>query len=94
MINAYIKALKKQSRKYVRRCKKEGYTFSQKGDFFNDYISIYKANLKRLGTPAHSSVFFNKVLEHLPSNTEIWSIKDGEKVIGAQLALKYKDCFY
>jgi len=86
--------LKKHTRKYVRRCEKEGYSFHIDGDFFHDFMTIYKNNLKRLGTPAHPSLFFKKMIEHLPENTKIWAIKDGEKVIGAQLALMYKDHFY
>ena len=87
-------ALNKYTRKYVRKCEKEGYTFHREGDFFNDFIKIYQANLKRLGTPAHPALFFKKILAHLPDNAKLWAIKDGEKIIGTQLALMYKDHFY
>jgi len=84
----------KYTRKYVRRCEKEGYTFHSEGNFFDDFMKIYQANLKRLGTPTHPSLFFKKIFEHMPDNAKLWAIKDGEKVIGTQLALMYKDYLY
>jgi FemAB-related protein (PEP-CTERM system-associated) len=81
-------------RNCVRKAEKAGLKVEVCGlERLEDFYRIYSINMRDLGSPAHSSLFFQKVFNHLPDNIHLFLVQRGTEVIGAAACLKFRDSF-
>jgi FemAB-related protein (PEP-CTERM system-associated) len=83
--------LNSKVRNQVRKAEKTGVTAAVGSEQFPAYFSIYRQNLRDLGTPTHSMRWFQATCDLFPEETTaIVCSVEGEPVAGAQL-LFFKD---
>jgi len=82
--------LKKNKRKTISKSKKQDLTFNWTNRVDNFY-RLFSHNMRDLGTPVHSKVFFKTILEEFPNNSKILEVKRDDNVIYAAFYLFYRD---
>lgn len=85
------RAFKAKLRNQIRKAEKEQLKTQWTGsDGLMDFYSVYAHNMRDLGSPPHSFVFFERVLAEF-SDARILLVRLGKKVIGGGVCLVFKD---
>ncbi len=85
------KGLSSERRNRIRKAKKSGLS-TEIGhmEFLPTFYDIWAANMRDLGSPAHSYEFFEKVLTEFKNNTGIILVKHDNIHIGGAIYFAYK----
>ncbi len=85
------KKIPSERRNRIRKAKKDGLHVEVHGvERLEDFYRIYSTNMRDLGSPVHSILFFQKVFEHLSESVQLFLVFKRRNVIGAAVCLKYK----
>jgi FemAB-related protein (PEP-CTERM system-associated) len=57
----------------------------------DDFYRVYSENMRDLGTPSHSCLFFRQVLEVFPDETGLIMLHKGKEPVGGMLTFRFKD---
>ena len=85
------KDMRKDKKKGVKKAKKSNLGVEWSDETVDDFYNIYTKNMRDLGTPVHSSTFFQNILLEFPKNVKILNIKYGGVVICSKFLLYYKN---
>jgi FemAB-related protein (PEP-CTERM system-associated) len=73
-------------RNQVRKAEKSGLTVQSGGsDLVPEFYEIYSQNMRDLGSPPHSQLFFSRLVEAFPDAARIYVVRLNEKALGAGL---------
>ncbi|MFQ5863475.1 MAG: FemAB family XrtA/PEP-CTERM system-associated protein [Candidatus Brocadiales bacterium] len=85
------KKIPSERRNRIRKAEKAGLHVEVHGaERLEDFYCIYSTNMRDLGSPAHSLLFFQKVFQYFPESAQLFLVFDGKKVVGAAVCLKFK----
>lgn len=76
-------------RNQVRKAQRSGLNVVLGQNQLPEFYSIYSRHIKTLGTPVHSFLFFQKIIEYLKDSTDILTVRINDKVIGAMFITKF-----
>ncbi|MCF6100420.1 FemAB family XrtA/PEP-CTERM system-associated protein [Mesorhizobium muleiense] len=75
----------------VRKAQRAGVEFSRAGhEALDDFYRVFSKNMRDLGTPVHSPVFFRSILEST-ADSQILLVRLGGKPVAAALAMRTGD---
>jgi len=60
-------------------------------EYLEAFHFIFKKNMRHLGTPAFPIRFFREILKHFPQNSNIFVVKDKERVVSGMFLFWFKD---
>ena len=75
-------SIKSPVRSRVRKGIKNELEFDTGNNYFNDFYKVYATNMRDLGTPVHSKLFFVNLLKTFDDLIKIMVVKHRKKVIG------------
>ncbi len=79
-------------RSQIRRPKKEGMTCTISGErLLNDFYIVFARNMRDLGSPVHSYVFFENILKYLDRNAKIGIVYYQKEPVAAGLIIHFHD---
>lgn len=80
-----------ERRNRIKKAEKAGLHVEVHGpERLGDFYRIYSTNMRDLGSPTHSLLFFEKVFQYLPENAQLFLAHKDRKVIGAAFCLNYR----
>ena len=86
------KALNAKVRNQVRKATKSGLTVHWEGpDGLREFYEVFAENMRDLGSPVHSQMFFRMLFQEYGENSSILLVRKDQKVIGGGVCLKFKD---
>jgi FemAB-related protein (PEP-CTERM system-associated) len=79
-------------RNQVRKAERSGLTAEWDGaNRLDDFLPIYDARMRELGSPAHDRRFFQAMLDRFGDRARVLIVRKGSEAIGGLVALSYKD---
>jgi FemAB-related protein (PEP-CTERM system-associated) len=81
-------------RNQVRKATKAGLEPRWSRDQLDEFYSVYSDNMRRLGTPAHSKELFRNLQNHVPTFTNLLTIRLGGQAVAAMFILGFRDQLY
>lgn len=79
-------------RNQVRKAERAGLTAEWGGaERLNDFLPVYDARMRELGSPAHDRRFFQATLETFGPRARVLIVQKGSEAIGGLVALSFKD---
>lgn len=79
-------------RNQVRKAEKSGLEAEIVGKSnLSNFYEIFSYNMRDLGSPVHSSFFFENILNEFPKFSDIIAVKSDGKTIGSAIAIYFKD---
>jgi len=92
-INQLWDNLDRKVRNMIRKGEKNNLQFETGSDLNDiaDFYDIYSQNMKNLGTPVHSELFFKKIHHFFPGNVIIAKVKKHEENIASLFLIKFKN---
>lgn len=79
-------------RNQVRKAERAGLTADWGGaDHLHEFLPIYDARMRELGSPAHDRRFFQATLDTFGSRARVLIVRKGPEAIGGLVALGFKD---
>jgi serine/alanine adding enzyme len=79
-------------RSQIRRPSKEGMTCTISGEcLLNDFYIVFARNMRDLGSPVHSPVFFKNIVKYLNQNARIGIVYYQRKPVAAGLIIHFHD---
>jgi FemAB-related protein (PEP-CTERM system-associated) len=81
-------------RNQVRKATKSGLEPRWGKDQLDEFYSIYSDNMRHLGTPVHSKGLFRSLQDHLPTFTDLLTIRLGDQAVAAMFILGFRDQLY
>lgn len=75
----------------VRQAERFGLTSEQGHHCLTDFYGIMAANMRRLGTPVHSRLFYENVLACFGDRASIILVRQGANAISGALLLRHRD---
>ncbi|HHT9154164.1 MAG TPA: GNAT family N-acetyltransferase, partial [Candidatus Hypogeohydataceae bacterium YC40] len=85
------KKIPPERRNRIKKAEKAGLHAEAHGpERLEDFYHIYSTNMRDLGSPAHSLLFFQKVFQYLPDNAQLFLVLQERNIIGAAVCLKFK----
>ena len=75
----------------VRQAERFGLTSDEGHHYLPEFYDIMAANMRRLGTPVHSRLFYEWVLECFEDRATLFIVRQGTRVIGGALVLRHRD---
>ncbi len=86
------KALTSERRNRIRKAKKSNLEASFFGpEAVDEFYDIFAVNMRDLGSPVHSKLFFVNIMKIFDTRTKIILIKQNSRTIGAALCFFFKD---
>jgi FemAB-related protein (PEP-CTERM system-associated) len=83
---------KSKLRSQIKRPQKEGIEFKIGSmDLLNDFYTVFRLNMRDLGSPVHSRSFISSVLESFGSSAHVGVVYNMAKPIAAGIILKHRD---
>jgi FemAB-related protein (PEP-CTERM system-associated) len=93
-LDSQWKTFNTKLRNQIRKAMKSGLSVRVSHiDMLNDFYIVFSRNMRDLGTPVYSKVFFRNILETFPYLTKIFSVFLDKKVIASGIAIWFKDTF-
>ncbi|WP_320041045.1 FemAB family XrtA/PEP-CTERM system-associated protein [uncultured Desulfobacter sp.] len=87
LLNSFPSKLRSQ----IKRPLKAGMTFSIGGrEFVDAFYDVFKVNMRDLGSPVHSKLFFKKIFEHFTDKARIGIVKYNKIIVAAGVIISYK----
>jgi FemAB-related protein (PEP-CTERM system-associated) len=79
-------------RNQVRKAGRAGLTVERGGvDRLHEFMPIYAARMRELGSPAHDARFFRTTFDQFGSRARVLIVRKGSEAIGGLVALTFKD---
>lgn len=85
-----MQTLNRNKRKSIYKSLKNNLSYEWTTDT-SDFYRIFAENMKDLGSPFHSILFFDNIIKYFPSNSKVLVVKADSKVIYSAFYLFYKD---
>lgn len=82
--------LKKDTREAIRRAERTGLTAERGHHLLDPFYQVMARNMRKLGTPVHSQLFYRTILAQFGPNSEILAVRWKSAVISAVLLLRYR----
>ena len=90
--NSQWKAFNPKLRNQIRKAEKSGLSFRVSGaDGLPEFYEVFARNMRDLGTPVYSRIFFDKILEVFPRSTRISSVLHNGQIIAAGIVSTFRD---
>ncbi len=84
------KRMSSKRRNKIRMAEKTGMHVEIHGaERLEDFYRIYSTNMRDLGSPVHSLLFFQKIFQYLPEKVHLFLALKEEMIIGASICLKF-----
>lgn len=83
--------LDKDTRAAIRQAERFGLTSSEENDCLSEFYEIMATNMRRLGTPMHSRLFYDQILASFGKRARIILVRQGTKAIAGALLLGHRD---
>jgi serine/alanine adding enzyme len=83
-------SFKPKVRNQIRKAQKYGFEVKWGAQHLDSFYKIYSKNMHDLGTPVHSKVFFEKIIEKFPTETNLITIYKGTTAVASMFLMKYK----
>ena len=83
------KRLGDKVRNQIRKAQRSGLSLRWGRDQAQELYGIYSQNMGRLGTPVHSRRFIQEILSNFPAQTDLLTVRLGDRAIGAMLVFKH-----
>ena len=77
------KTINSKVRNSVRKGIKSELEFDLGKDYFDDFYRVFATNMRDLGTPVHSKLFFKHLIQIFHDRIEIFVVKHQGKVVGS-----------
>ena len=84
------KALSAKVRNLVRKGRNKGLIVRRGPDYLDAFYQIYAANMRDLGTPVHSKIWFATILATFPREVEILVVFSDDQPIASMFLFKYQ----
>jgi serine/alanine adding enzyme len=86
------KALDTRIRTKVRKSMSFGMTSEFGGaELLTDFYSVWSENMRDLGTPAYSPVFFREIVEAFPCNTHVCVVRHEGRPVAVSFLIGFRD---
>jgi len=90
-INQMLKRIPSERRNRIKKCQKVGLTATMVGaEGVDDFYRVFKVNMRDLGSPVHSKLFFEEMFRHIKDNVKIAFVRFEGMTIGAALCLFWR----
>jgi FemAB-related protein (PEP-CTERM system-associated) len=89
---ALMNGFKSKLRSQIRKAEKNGLTFSwgTRADI-DGYYAVFSENMRDLGSPVHSKVWFNSILSHYADRARLGIVRNEEEIVGGCILLSVGD---
>ena len=77
-------------RNAIRKAEKSEIKIDKGHNYLDDFYKIFSINIRDLGTPVDSKLFFQELIKTFPNKTDIYVAKLKDQVIGALFLIKHK----
>ncbi len=82
-------------RNQIRKSLKSGMTATWTGkEGLSDFYRVFATNMRDLGSPVHSRIFFASILDEFPDSARFILVHKGSETIGGGLCLLFKDTVF
>ncbi|MFH0781447.1 MAG: FemAB family XrtA/PEP-CTERM system-associated protein [Pseudomonadota bacterium] len=82
------KGFKSKLRSQVRKAEKNGLTFRFADENIDDFYSIFRINMRDLGSPVHSKKWFEEIIRQFTGNAKVGLVYHNNNAIGAGIILR------
>jgi serine/alanine adding enzyme len=91
--DAVWKALSSERRNRIRKGEKNGLVAHWCGaEALDDFYRVFAVNMRDLGSPVHSRLFFQLMLDELPGTARVLLVRDrSARAVGAAVCLFFRD---
>jgi len=79
---------KSKLRSQIRKAEKNGLTFQFANEKIDDFYSVFRINMRDLGSPVHSKKWFEEIIRQFADNAKVGLVYHDDKAIGAGIILK------
>jgi serine/alanine adding enzyme len=87
-----MKSLRHEVRTKIRKAVKSGLTAEIEGpDSLDDFYRVFAQNMRDLGTPVYSKVFFQTIYRTFPSDTFLCVVRYQGEAVAASLMTAFRD---
>jgi serine/alanine adding enzyme len=87
-----FKSFKAKLRSQIRKPEKAGLCFAIGGlDRLDDFYQVFVANMRDLGSPVHSSLFFHRLLEAFEIRCQVGVVYHGNQPVAAGIIFQFRD---
>ncbi len=84
-----FQGFKSKLRSQIRKAEKNGLTFQwNEQDDISEWYSVFSENMRDLGSPVHSKVFFEKIMKYYSENAKLGVVKYHKTPVGCCIILK------
>ena len=85
-------AIDRKARNQVRKAQKSGLDVITGGaELVGDFYRVFAVNMRDLGTPVYSRVFFETVLATFPDRAQVSVVRHERRAVAAAITLKHRD---
>jgi FemAB-related protein (PEP-CTERM system-associated) len=84
--------LDRKVRNQVRKAEKSGLEVAAGGlELLGEFYEVFAHNMRDLGTPVYSRLFFQRVLQEFPEATRVVVVKQAASVVAAGISYAHRD---
>lgn len=81
-------------RNQVRKAEKSGLVAEQGGrELLGEFYDVFAVNMRDLGTPVYSRLFFETIMDEFPDETRIIAVRQGRRVVAAAFCYAHRETF-
>jgi FemAB-related protein (PEP-CTERM system-associated) len=85
-------AFKSKLRSQINRPQKDGLEFKLGSlDLLDDFYTVFRLNMRNLGSPVHSRIWISSVLELFGSSSHVGVVYNENKPVAAGIILEFRD---
>lgn len=77
-------------RNLVRKAERMGLSMRWGVEQLDEFFEVFGRNMADLGTPVHSKLFFQEILNALREDVDILTVRKNDRAIGAMFLLKFR----
>ena len=89
-----FRGFKKNKRSTIKKSQKRNLNCEWNNTRAGDFFSIYSHNMRDLGSPTHSLVFFESVVSYFPDNVKLLTVFLHAKPVYSSFLFFFKDTVY
>jgi len=90
--NVFWERFKPKVRNHIRNAEKNGLVLQIGGHAqLDNFYAVFARNMRDLGTPVYSKVFFSNILKEYPEETKIFSVLLKNKVVASGFTIQFRD---
>jgi FemAB-related protein (PEP-CTERM system-associated) len=86
-----LKRLPKDTRYMIRKAQKGGLRAGHGWEQLNDFLPLFRDNLRRHGTPAFPNSLFDNLVEEFPQHVDLMMVYSGAKAVCGVVSFLFRD---